>query len=193
LRRPGRRHAGDRPAVLVATAGGGGVTTPTAGDLRQIRMLQMPVQVWAAAQEHHDELMREFALLSAGQEEADVQAAPVPRRLMRLIHQLTTRFAGTADAQREQLFAAAAQGQEVIEELVYFLPPAAGPATVELARMLEEADEYCRSGQHLLTLQTPDEVRLFREWYLGQMREQIDGAAPVPWPDHLERARAGQG
>ena len=34
--------------------------------LHPVLMLQLPVQVWAASQEHHDELLREFALMTAG-------------------------------------------------------------------------------------------------------------------------------
>ena len=166
------------------------MTSP--GDLRSVRLLQLPVQVWAASQEHHDELMREFALLTAGQADGDAETAQVPRRLLALVQQLTTRFAGSGDAQRQQLFDAAAQGRDVIDELEYALPAAAGPACVELARLFDEADDYCRTGRHLLTLATPDEIRLFRDWYLGQMRDQIDGAAPVPWPEHLARTRAAR-
>jgi hypothetical protein len=166
------------------------VTAPTAeGDLRTVRMLQLPVQIWAASQEHHDELMREFALMTAGHTDGDPVSAPVPLRLLRLVGELTRRFAGTSDAQREQLFAAAARGVRSIDELDYHMPLAARQACVELANMLDEADEYCREGEHLLTLATPDEVRLFRDWYLGEMVRQLDGAPPEPWPDYAARVR----
>lgn len=169
------------------------MTGPAPDDLRTVRLLELPVQVWAASQEHHDELMREFALLTAGQEDDETDTAPLPRRLLRLVRELTTRFAGSSDAQRELLFAAAAKGERVVEEVGYTLPVAAGPACEQLLRMLEEADAYCRAGRHLLTLETPQELRLFREWYLGQVCAQLDGASPVPWPDHVARARAAGG
>ena len=76
-----------------------------------------------------------------------------------------------------------------MEVLEFALPEAAGPACVELGKMLDEADDYCRAGHHLLTLATPDEIRIFRDWYLGQVREQLAGAPPEPWPDHLARVR----
>ena len=145
-------------------------------------MLRLPVQLWAASQEHHDELMREFSLMTLGLEDEDAPGAPVPLRLLRLMQQLTARFGGTSDRQREQLFAAAAKDEQEIDDLVYRVPAAAGPALRELALLLDEADEYCRAGQHLLTLATPGELRLFRQWYLEQFVGQIEGAPPVPWP-----------
>ena len=167
------------------------MTAPTAGDLRAVRMLQLPVQIWAASQEHHDELLREFALMTVGSAEHSAHAPPVPVRLLRLVDQLTRSYAGSSDEQRERLFAAAVHGEQVIDQLDYHLPVAVGPACVELARMLDEADRYCREGEHLLTLATPDDVRLFRDWYLGEIVRQLDGAPPEPWPDFA--ARAGRG
>lgn len=173
------------------------MTVQAERDLRDVRMLELPVQVWAASQEHHDELMREFALMTVGQADADTGAdtgadtvsPPVPQRLLRLVDDLTRRYAGSSDAQREQLFAAAVRGERVIPELRYSLPRAVGPACDELARMLDEADEYCREGEHLLTLATPDDVRLFRDWYLGQIVVQLEGGPPEPWPDFVARRR----
>lgn len=159
-------------------------------ELEEVHLLRLPVQLWAASQEHHDELMREFSLMTMGLEDEDTASAPVPLRLLRLVQQLTTRFGGTSDAQREQLFAAAAHGEQEIDELVYRVPAAAGPALRELALLLDEADEYCLAGQHLLTLATPGELRLFRRWYLEEFVGQIDGAPPVPWPAYRVAAVA---
>ncbi len=157
----------------------------TGPQLHRVLMLQLPVQVWAASQEHHDELLREFALMTAGLEDRDGEAPPVPVRLLRLVEQLTASFAGSSDEQEAQLFAAAARGEEVLDVLEFALPEAAGPACVQLEQLLDEADEYCQAGDHLLTLSTPSELRRFRSWYLGQVRAQLAGAAPEPWPDYL--------
>jgi hypothetical protein len=157
-------------------------------DLRTVRMLDLPVQVWAASQEHHDELLREFALMTVGQTEQTTSPA-VPRRLLRLVDELVQRYAGTSDAQREELFAAAVRGERTLPELAYRLPVAAGPACLELRRLLDEADEYCREGEHLLTLALPEEVRLFREWYLGEVVRQLSGEPPESWPAYAARAQ----
>lgn len=160
----------------------------TAGQLHPVVLLQLPVQVWAASQEHHDELLREFALMTAGLEDREGEAPPVPVRLLRLVEELTASFAGASDEQRGRLFAAAARGDEVMASLEFALPVAAGPACDQLAAMLDEADDYCRAGHHLLTLSTPYELRVFRAWYLAQIRDQLAGAPPEPWPDYRDRA-----
>lgn len=65
-------------------------------------------------------------------------------------------------------------------DLTLLVPAAARGAAVELMGLLEEADDYCRRGE-LLTLATSPELVAFRNWYLGQVVEQIDGRPPTPW------------
>jgi hypothetical protein len=152
-------------------------------ELYQARLLQLPVRVWARAQEQHDALMREFALMSVPSEESERQRH-VPTRLSSLIDALTADFGGVATEQEQQLFEAAANGVEVIDELVYTIPRVAVPASKALGEMLDEADEYCRQGKHLLTLAADEELVRFRWWYLGEFIDQADGKPPVPWPDY---------
>ena len=154
----------------------------SADELVEVRLLQVPVPLWARTQQLTDELLREFALAAAQAD--DEQAHHLPGRLTALIDRLTARFDGVSTAQEEQLFAAAAAGQEVLDELVFLVPPAAAPASRELGDLLEEADAYCRDGQHLLTLAAPEDVVRFRRWYLWSFLQQVDGAAPVAWPDY---------
>lgn len=153
-----------------------------AGRLHEVRLLQVPVPLWARSQQVTDELLREFALAAAQAD--DEQAHHLPGRLTTLIDTLTGQFAGVSTAQEQQLEAAAAAGQDVLDELVFHVPAEAGPASKVLGDMLDEADEYCREGQHLLTLAAPDDVVAFRRWYLLAFVEQPQGAAPVPWPEY---------
>jgi hypothetical protein len=156
--------------------------TDPLGDLYEVRVLQLPVRIWARSQEQHDALMREFALMSVPSDESERQRH-VPTRLAQLIDTLTADFEGVATEQEEQLFAAAAADVDVIEELVYTLPRAAVPASKALGDMLDEADDFCRQGRHLLTLAADEELVQFRRWYLSQFIDQADGKPPVAWPD----------
>ncbi len=152
----------------------------TAPELLPVHLLQLPVQVWARVQQQTDELLREFALAAASTDDAH----HVPARLTALIDQLNSDFDGVSSAQELQLFAAAAAGDEVIDDLEFALPPQAAPACIVLGNMLDEADDYCRAGEHLLTLASSDEVVAFRRWYLVEMVRQIEGQLPVPWPQY---------
>ena len=146
-------------------------------DLRQVVLLDLPVGVWARAQEQTDALLREFALIAGAGEKAH----EVPRRLTELVTALDHRFAGQTTSQEEQLYAAADAGAEVIPELRYLLPVEAGKASADLAALFDEADAFCRQGKHLLTLAPDDDVVLLRSWCLEQFVSQIDGGPAVGW------------
>jgi hypothetical protein len=112
---------------------------------------------------------------------------------MEMVDALTSRFSGVNDEPRERLDAAIDRGDPVIADHVMALPVEAEPAIRTLEDLLDEADEYCRQGQHLLTLATPADLLAYRRWYLGQIADQLAGAAPRPWPqfrrEHVPTAR----
>ncbi|HVL05806.1 MAG TPA: hypothetical protein VM388_07450 [Acidimicrobiales bacterium] len=145
--------------------------------LAEVRLLRLPLEVWQRTQEHVDGLLREFALI-AQDEEAKLAT---PGRLLGLVQQLTAGFGGFSEAQRAAMEEALQRGEAEID-LTYQVPPAAAGAARQLGDMLDEADEYCRRGDHLLTLAAgPEELR-FRRWFIGEFVDQLGGAAPTPWP-----------
>ena len=154
----------------------------TADQLVEVQLLQLPVPLWSRAHQLFDELMREFALASAQADDGDDHH--VPGRLTRLIDDLTARYSAGSSAQEEQLHAAAAAGQPVVDRLVFTLPATIAEAFLALSDLMDEADQYCLEGKHLLTLAAPADVVAFRRWYLGEFVSQIGGAAPVPWPEY---------
>jgi hypothetical protein len=148
--------------------------------MTEVHLLQLPLRIWAQAQEQTDALMREFALVTTG---SDVRTHEVPARLLALMEHLDERFAGVADEQVLELRDAAEAGKLVIEDLVYDVPEYAVEAAVALDAMLDEANEYCSEGRHLLTLAAGPEVVRFRRWFLAQFVEQVEGKPAVAWPD----------
>lgn len=160
----------------------------TAGEgVVEVRLVHVPVDVWADAQEHTDALLREFALIAAAARESGLTHG-VPGRLTELIARLTEQYGAMTGEQQSLLFDAAAAGQTSLPELVFWLPPAAAGAARDLATLLDEADEYCRSGEHLLTLAADDEVVHFRRWYLQEFERQVAGQPPTPWPAYRRAA-----
>lgn len=147
-------------------------------DFVEVRLLRLPLPVWQRTQEHVDGLLREFALIA---QDDDARAA-TPGRLLDLVRELTAGFGGFSVNQRRALEAAAARGEAEMD-LTYQLPPAAGAAAQQLGDMLDEADDYCRRGDHLLTLATPPEELRFRQWFISEFVDQIEGKPPTPWPE----------
>lgn len=149
----------------------------------EVHLLQFPVELWGRATEHSDALQREFALMSMGAE-GDGDERPVPTRLLELVASLRSQYASATSTQEELLYSALDDGRAVLDDLVYRVPAQAAEASLQLDTMYDEADAYCREGQHLLTLTTPAELVAFRRWFLGEFVRQAQGQQPTPWPSH---------
>ena len=148
------------------------------GALHRVELRQLPVQVWAQAQEHTEALLREFALITTASHDEETHA--VPRRLLDLIRDLDVRFAGMS---RESELRDAAEAGTLVMDLTYDVPAEVLGAAEQLDVMLDEADAFCADGSHLLTLASPDEVVRFRKWFLAQFTDQIAGRPATAWPD----------
>lgn len=148
------------------------------GDVSEVRILGFPVALQARAQEHMDDLLREFMLIAAANEQGP--NAHVPRQLLDLIQEIQRDYAGATLEQDAKLVEAREGGIPNID-LVFRIPSSVAKAATRLGEALDEADSYCLAGEHLLTLATPPEALELRRWYLGQFIDQIGGAPPTPW------------
>lgn len=151
-------------------------TPDTPRDLAPVALLGIPVALHAQAAAHGDALQRELEMLRR----SDDAAEGVPHRLHQLIERMHERFGGLADTIDDGLAAATASGREQVD-LEVLAPVEAGEACRVLSELLDELDEYCRKGDHLLTLATPPEAIAYRRWFLGQFTTQLAGAAPERW------------
>lgn len=147
--------------------------------LAEVRIVGLPLDVYKIAAEHFDELKREFALLRAEAETAD----SIPNKLVTVSDQLTTRYSGFTTTPNDVRDKALRRGDATVD-LVYSVPLSVKEACVELEKLLDEADEFCRRGQHLLTLAAPPEVADFRRWFLDEFVNQIGGEAPMSWEEY---------
>jgi hypothetical protein len=151
-------------------------------DICEIRIIGFPVDIQARAQEHLDDLLREFMLIAAGNEQDPT--THVPRQLLDLIDEIRRDYAGATSEQEAELAEARDSGLQSVD-LVYRVPPAVAKAAIRLGEALDAADLYCLEGKHLLTLTTPAEALELRRWYFSEFIGQVSGAAPTPWPDWL--------
>lgn len=148
--------------------------------LVEVKVLGIPIDIYREAAEHSDELQREFALI---RERDPSDGHSVPRRLLALIDELGERFSAFTAEQEDALARAVERGDATLD-LVYQVPPAVKQAVIDLGALLDEADNFCRQGQELLTLATPPRAVALRRWFLDQFVRQIDGGQPVVWADY---------
>jgi hypothetical protein len=154
-----------------------------ASDLVGVLILRLPLPLYQRASEHSDELLREFALIR------EDSSDHVPSRLLALIEELNARFAGFTSGPSSALHEALDRGDGEVD-LRYDVPPDVADGARRLGTLLDEADDFCRSGD-LLTLATLPESVAFRRWFLDEFVRQTSGEPPRPWPAYLEATAPG--
>jgi hypothetical protein len=157
------------------------MSTPADGELVTVHVLGFPLQVHARAQQQAQEMRREFQLV-LGQEQ--LHPGSVPARLLDLSAVLSARYAGFTQQQESEIEDGISAGREVLDELVFRVPPDVGAAAEQLRAVLDEADEFCR-GDQMLALATPPDLVRYRNWYLDQFVRQAAGLSPQPWSGPL--------
>lgn len=156
------------------------MTDESSSELFTIKLIGVPLDIQSAASEHQDGLRREFRMLV---EEGHVDSASVPGRLVTLAEDLDRRFQSFGAAGRAEIEAAIARGDNSVD-LVLDVPGAIAPAARTFGALLEEADEYCSAGEHLLTLRSPAEVVAYRNWALSEFVRQAEGKEPISWSEY---------
>ncbi|HEX3824696.1 MAG TPA: ATP-binding protein [Mycobacteriales bacterium] len=139
----------------------------------------LPVAVYLAAEEHHDALMREFALLLRAR-----RSTKVSPRLMELAASLAEQFGVGNEQRRAQVEAARRSGQRTVDVVMLF-PAGSQDRVLAVAAALNEVDAFCARGDLLTPPSTPV-VKRFRRWYTDEVVRQISGLASRSWSYSLE-------
>lgn len=144
-----------------------------------VRLGAVSTELLLSAKAHIDNVVRELTLLREGE---SVRGHTLPPDLEALIQTVTVDFAPARSEIKRQAAAAAARGDE-LTDLELHLPPSVGEAGERYLAALDQADRYARASD-LLTLAPPPVHRLFRQWYVGslveQLRIQAQGGTPPP-------------
>lgn len=148
--------------------------------LFEVRLQHLPVKVQRLSAEHHDALMRELSLIKAS-----TSAESLPQRLLSVTDELHEKFGRFSIEPRSALESAFRQGDDYVD-VTYYVPREIGEAATRLSQLLDEADEYCRRGEHLVTLAPPPIAVAYRRWLLDEFVHQLDGRPPCPWTMPLE-------
>jgi anti-sigma regulatory factor (Ser/Thr protein kinase) len=145
-----------------------------------VRLVDCPVALSLAQDDHLDELVRELQLVAP--DIAEPELASVIRGL--LDGQAQARHMGRRTAQD-----AAAEGRPVVTvEMV--LPSPAAEQVEQLDAAVAAADALCER-ERLLTLASPPEVRALRAWMRDEVRDQIRTARPPRSYDEWLTAHGG--
>jgi hypothetical protein len=141
-----------------------------------IRFLNAPVQLLVRSNQHQQELLREFTLISLSDSNAKKD---VPSRLLEVVERHRREFFALPFRRGEQVAEAIERGDPSVD-IEIDMPAASRAAAQEMITTLAEADEFCRRGD-LLTLATPRDLVALREWFLGEIVRQLDGSPPKPY------------
>jgi hypothetical protein len=146
--------------------------------LYEVRLLRVPVRLYAEGRRHHDDLLQELSVLAVSTEESEGQ---LPPHLAELVDVLGRRYGTPTDRPDAPIDEAVARGESSVD-LTYRVPAHMLEAADRLENLLAQADELCRSGE-LLAMPRSETMLAFSGWYLDEFRRQIAGEAPRPWPE----------
>lgn len=158
-----------------------------------VRLVDVPVALTLAAQQHHEGALRELVLYQrvsrSTSEDAWTSLAPSSRALAVLAETLNRAVLaaisdGLAVVQVPSGHPAAGEGLPVVVDVVVPLSPTLGADLVSLQDTLDEADRLAADGLLLLRPSLPDVVAV-RDWCCEQIIAQLAGGPAAPWKiDH---------
>ncbi len=148
-----------------------------------LRLLDLPIALYRAMEQHNDALLRESML--RGFSQAD-PPQDLPHRSGEGIGASASRLPLKTPAVEAALQDALEAGAASVD-LRLTAPAAAREICSELLTALDEADDDASQGGLLVPPALP-EIRACRQWCLGEVIAQIDGNAPTPWSPPAEPA-----
>ena len=138
-----------------------------------------PVGLLLEAKDQLDGVLREISLAQRSQD--------LPHDLMEPMAAAVRAFADARQQLRRMLTTAAAAGQSRVQ-LVFHLPLELAERGEEYLRALGAADAFARD-RRMLSLESPVEHRVLREWYVGNIVRALRAAAagePAAPPENFE-------
>lgn len=176
----GTHRRGHRDA-LSEPRGGPTTATPLPEDVETVPcdLVDVPVNVLAHARLRFQDLRRELTLIALQASDQESGQAAVGGRLNEVALRLE-RFRGVGAGADREVDAAIEAGLDRVT-LHFDLPLSVVTGILELIELIHEADEFCRT-EALLTLASGPQEGALRDWYLGDLVAQAQGAAPTPWP-----------
>jgi anti-sigma regulatory factor (Ser/Thr protein kinase) len=143
----------------------------------EVRLGFVPTELLVAAKAHIDNIVRELALIQAG---ADSNIG-LPGKTVAMLLRATEDFADARNEIKRQAVESSRRG-DAFTDLTLHLPLSAASAGLRYLMALDEADRQARAAR-LLTVAAAPSHRVFREWYVRALSEQLVAASrnqPLP-------------
>lgn len=152
----------------------------TTGETVNVELLNTPLLLHAAWQEHAEALLREY-LLASLDDEADVNPIQMHADATDAIAILEEQIPKADVAiESDDLLAEVTDPHLSLARLDLDVPVASVPHFTTLSDAIEASLALAETGR-ILTPPTQPEVRAFRRWLCRQVVDQAAGAAPEPW------------
>ena len=152
----------------------------TAGDVVRVELLDMPLLLHGAWQEHAEALLREY-LLASLDDESDINPIQMHADATDAIAILEEQVPRTDVAMDpDELMAGATEPFVSRPTVVLEVPLASVPHFQTLSDAIEASLALARTGR-ILTPPTQPEVRAFRRWLCTEVVEQARGRSAHPW------------
>jgi hypothetical protein len=150
----------------------------------EVRLLDYPVALGIRQEERTIELVRELQLIALDAR-ADQQVSSVHAGLIAFATAMSESYGPALSAPRAELERAHEAG-EARTDIRYPLRPDSAAQMLTYARLMEEADAFCASGE-VISLAPDTEVYALRRWTVEEFLRQYHGAVPRPWRPGLGR------
>ncbi len=144
-----------------------------------VELLNMPLLLHAAWQEHAEALLREYLLASLDSEDEDpIQTHAEATDAIAVLEEHVPRAAVVLPP--DELLSAATEPHVSAERVDVPVPRGSVSHFATLDRAIEAALDLSRTGL-VLTPPTQPEVQAFRRWLCRQVLRQAEGSSPEPW------------
>jgi hypothetical protein len=163
-RRPGRGQARNNTDAMRAAW-----SAQDATKRYEVHLGLVPTELLVAAKAHIDNIVRELALMHTSSDEPGL-----PSKTVEMLLHATEDFAEARNEIKRQAVEAARR-DEVFTDLTLHLPLTAANAGLRYLMALDEADRQARAAR-LLTVAAAPSHRVFREWYVRALSEQLIAA-----------------
>ncbi len=139
-------------------------------------LLGVPIDLYLATLQQHDEVVREFAVMGLGHGDEDTA---LPQDLRDLIHELGLHYSRSATRTDIEVEAAAQAGLTTVD-LHYEVPATVVEGADRLESLMARADAFCEQGR-MLAMPRSAAMQSLAAWWLGELRRQVAGAPPTAY------------